>query len=226
MGPTRSCGLSAEAPFRRSASEPSSGIRRAMSAISRRSFSREIGDLAADPHPAVRGRIDPDDPGLDVDDLAGERRRDDEHVAGVKLLGGREADPGRRDVAQAHVQRLVARQRPAEEDAGLGALGDGDARRRPPHLAVADARDGRVHERLGGAVEVGLVDLELDLVAAALLVGDAGEQVELLAHLLPRRERVQELALLLDDAEQRRHRRPRTAPRPRSAEAGARRGRA
>src|SRR6478735_4889585 len=44
---------------------------------------REIGDLAADPNPAVGGGVDPDDPGLDIDDLAGERGRDDEHVAGV-----------------------------------------------------------------------------------------------------------------------------------------------
>ena len=88
----------------------------------------------------------------------------------------------------------------------------GTPRGRPAHLAVVDARDRDVHERVGGGVEEDLVDLELDLVAAALLVGDAGEQVELLAHLLPGRERVQELALLLDDRARRR-RRPRTAPR-------------
>ena len=58
-----------------------------------------------------------------------------------------------------------------------------------------------MHQRFRGAVEVRLVDLELDLVAAALLVGDAGEQVELLPDELPGRERVEELALLLDDPE-------------------------
>src|SRR5204863_8068436 len=98
---------------------------------------------------------------LDYDGPAGERHRDDEQISRVEHLGGREADAGRRDVGEAHVEHVVPRQVAAEEYATLRALGDGDPRRGAPHLAMADTRDGGVHEGLGAAVEVGLVDLEL-----------------------------------------------------------------
>src|SRR6185437_6967215 len=112
----------------------------------------ELDDLAAGAEAAVRGRVGAHDAGLEVDRHAADAGRDQQQVAGVEDARARERHPGGADVGEAQVEPGVARQRAAEEDAGVGALADRDARRRPAHLAVLDAGHGQVHERVGGGV--------------------------------------------------------------------------
>src|SRR6185312_6484512 len=161
----------------------------------------ELDDLAAGTEAAVRRRVGADDAGLEVDRHPADAGRDQQQVARVEGARARERHPGGADVGEAQVEPGVARQRAAEEDAGVSALADRDARRRPAHLAVLDAGHGQVHERVGGGVVEDLDGLELDLVAAAPRVGDPGQQAQLLAHLRPRGEGVQQAVIAGDEAQ-------------------------
>jgi len=66
---------------------------------------------------------------------------------------------------------------------------------------VADAAHGHVHLRLGDAVEEVLDHLELDLVAAAAGVVEAGQQVQVVADGSARRVAQQQVVLALGDPE-------------------------